>query len=98
MITEQRETSQSHAWHGECKVARMPSIDSSHPVSFDSGEFIRRESILSRSFVRSAGREVVWLTIAGAFFLLETFVFITDLPVSKLFSRRAPDKTEVRSR
>lgn len=38
-----------------------------------------------------AGREMVWVLIAGVFCLVEALVFLTELPASKL-SRREPSK------
>lgn len=34
------------------------------------------------------GRDVVWVAIAAAFCLVEALVFVTNLPVTKIFKRR----------
>lgn len=39
-----------------------------------------------------AGREVVWVLIAGVFCVVEALVFLTELPASKLFHRRETPK------
>jgi hypothetical protein len=45
-----------------------------------------------------AGREVVWVLIAGAFFLVEALVFLTELPTARFFHRRETAKTAGHSR
>ena len=44
-----------------------------------------------------AGRELVWLMIAVAFCIVEAVVFVTDLPVSKILSRRDLPKANSRA-
>lgn len=40
-----------------------------------------------------AGREVIWVAIAGIFVLVETLVFLTELPATKIFGRREAPKS-----
>lgn len=39
-----------------------------------------------------AGREVLWVVIAGVFCVVEALVFLTELPASKIFHRRESTK------
>lgn len=39
-----------------------------------------------------AGREVLWVVIAGVFLVVEALVFVTELPATKFFHRREPAK------
>ncbi len=75
----------------------MSATHSSPDSSLDSREYDYRAGSISNGAAR-AGREVVWLCIAAAFFVLEAVVFVTDLPVSKIFSRRDLPKTAARGR
>lgn len=45
-----------------------------------------------------AGRELVWVLIAGAFFFVEALVFLTELPTARFFHRRETAKTAGHSR
>jgi len=65
----------------------MSATSSPHDTSLRSSESGQRSGMISNSASR-AGRELVWLTVAAAFLIVEAFVFVTDLPVSKVFSRR----------
>ncbi len=65
----------------------MSAIHSPHDSSLSSANFSQRAGVFSNAATR-AGRELVWLLIATAFCVVEAVVFVTDLPVTKLFSRR----------
>lgn len=45
-----------------------------------------------------AGRELVWVVIAGAFLFVEALVFLTELPTARFFHRRETAKTAGHSR
>jgi hypothetical protein len=45
-----------------------------------------------------AGREMLWLAIAAAFFVVEALVFVTELPAAKVFQRRETIKAARHSR
>jgi hypothetical protein len=62
----------------------MSALPSHHDSLPESGH---RTGVFSNGAAR-AGRELVWLAIAVAFCVLEVVVFVTDLPVSKIFGRR----------
>ena len=64
----------------------MSAISHPHSPAFRSDDSGRPVGFVAH--VERFGREVVWLLIAVAFFLVEAAVFVTDLPVAKLLSRR----------
>lgn len=97
MTESQHQKTISRPWHDECKATSMSATHSSPDSSLDSREYDYRAGSISNGAAR-AGREVVWLCIAAAFFVLEAVVFVTDLPVSKIFSRRDLPKTAARGR
>lgn len=48
----------------------------------------RPRATLVSLFAAQAGRNVVWVLIAGAFLVVEALVFLTELPATKFFPRR----------
>ena len=75
----------------------MSAIHSPHTSSLDRSDLGRRAGVVSGAVAR-AGRELVWLIIAVAFCVVEATVFVTDLPVTKMFSRRHLQKAGGRGR
>jgi hypothetical protein len=73
----------------------MSAIHSPHTSSLDRSELGHRAGIVSDGVAR-LGRELVWLLIAVAFCVVEAIVFVTDLPVAKIFSRRDLQKADGR--
>jgi hypothetical protein len=65
----------------------MSAIDHSQHQAFRADDAGRPVGFVAHA--ERFGREVVWLLIAVAFLLVEAAVFLTDLPVARLFSRRA---------
>ncbi len=65
----------------------MSAIHSPHDSSLTSAGLSQRAGVFSSAATR-AGRELVWLLIATAFCMVEAAIFVTDLPVTKLFDRR----------
>jgi hypothetical protein len=49
-------------------------------------------STLVSLVVAKAGREALWVLIAGAFLVVEALVFVTERPASRLFHRRETSK------
>ena len=83
------------------RIGAVP-VGSSHPIvvqsmtntdTADVAGTVRQVAALAR-----AGRELVWLIIAVAFCVVEATVFVTDLPVTKMFSRRHLQKAGGRGR
>ena len=97
MADEQQQNALRRPWHGECNAPRMSAIHSPHTASLERSELGHRAGIVSGAIAR-AGRELVWLLIAVAFCIVEAIVFITDLPVGKIFSRRHLQKAGGRGR
>ncbi|MCX6951353.1 MAG: hypothetical protein NTV51_04095 [Verrucomicrobia bacterium] len=64
----------------------------SHTDSLSASPSNQEGSTLVSLVAAKAGREVVWVLIAGAFCVVEALVFLTELPASKLFHRREPTK------
>lgn len=48
----------------------------------------RRPRTLFNSVGARVGRDAVWVAIAVAFCLVEALVFVTNLPVTRIFKRR----------
>ncbi len=53
----------------------------------------RPEATLVSLVAGKAGRDIIWVLIAGAFLLVEAVVFLTDLPTARFFHRREAAKT-----
>ncbi len=75
----------------------MSAIHLPHTSSLDRSDLGHRAGIVSGAVAR-AGRELIWLIIAVAFCVVEAAVFVTDLPVAKIFSRRHLQKAVGRGR
>ncbi len=73
----------------------MSATPSPHDSSLSLSEPGQRAGAFSSGASR-AGRELVWLMIAVAFCVVEAVVFVTDLPVSKILSRRDLHKANSR--
>jgi hypothetical protein len=71
----------------------MSVIHSPHTSSLNQSELGRRAGVVSDGIAK-LGRELVWLIIAVAFCVVEAVVFMTDLPVGKIFSRRNLEKVD----
>jgi hypothetical protein len=91
-LVAQRLKAISRRWHGDCNHTRMSPIHSSSDAALASSASGHRAEAISGGASR-AGRELVWLFIAVAFCVVEAFVFVTDLPVSKFFGRRELQKS-----
>lgn len=74
----------------------MPATSSPQDSPLHSSDAGEQSGVISSRASR-AGRELVWLTVAAAFFVVEAVVFFTDLPVSKIFNRRDVQKANNRS-
>lgn len=64
----------------------------SHTESGLSTPSNREGTTLVSLVAAKAGREVVWVLIAGVFCVVEALVFLTELPATKLFPRRDAPK------
>jgi len=67
-------------------ATRSPTTSTSSSSSHQEG------TTLVSLVAAKAGREVMWVLIAGVFCVVEALVFLTELPASKLFHRREPTK------
>jgi hypothetical protein len=63
----------------------MPAVRHSHHEAFHPIDAGRPVGVFG--YAEYFGRELVWLLIAIAFCVVEAAVFLTDLPIAKLFSR-----------
>jgi hypothetical protein len=75
----------------------MSVIHSPHTSSLNQSELGHRAGVVSEGIAK-VGRELVWLIIAVAFCVVEAVVFVTDLPVAKIFSRRHLQKVDSHGR
>ncbi len=53
----------------------------------------RRDATLVSLVAAKAGRDIIWVLIAGAFLFVEAVVFLTELPTARFFHRREAAKT-----
>ena len=68
----------------------MTAIPHSHHQSFNSIDAGRAVGVIAN--LERFGREIVWMLIAVAFCVVEAAVFLTDLPLGKLFGRGNPKR------